>query len=95
MTADPRIVENARPLSVVTYNEVCNMAYQGAKVIHPRAVEIAMQAKIPIRIRSTYSESPGTLVTSINKQNQGSNIHERLVTGIAYVAECCSDKGNC
>ena len=85
MTADPRLVENARPLSVVTYNEVCNMAYQGAKVIHPRAVEIAMQAKIPIRIRSTYSESPGTLITSINKQNQGSNIRERLVTGIAYV----------
>ena len=63
MTADPRIAENARPLSVVTYTEVCNMAYQGAKVIHPRAVEIAMQAKVPIRIRSTYSEHPGTLVT--------------------------------
>ncbi|CAM4031881.1 aspartate kinase [Lederbergia lenta] len=84
MTADPRIVDKARPLEVVTYNEVCNMAYQGAKVIHPRAVEIAMQAKIPIRIRSTYSDSPGTLVTSLNKQ-QGANIRERLVTGIAYV----------
>ncbi|WP_042456442.1 aspartate kinase [Neobacillus dielmonensis] len=86
MTADPRIVENARPLSVVTYNEVCNMAYQGAKVIHPRAVEIAMQAKVPIRIRSTYSETPGTLVTSLNKQNRGSDIRERLVTGIAHVS---------
>ncbi|WP_462409285.1 aspartate kinase [Neobacillus sp. Marseille-QA0830] len=86
MTADPRIVENARPLTVVTYNEVCNMAYQGAKVIHPRAVEIAMQAKVPIRIRSTYSESPGTLVTSLNRQNRGSDIRERLVTGIAHVS---------
>lgn len=92
MTADPRLVENARPLSVVTYNEVCNMAYQGAKVIHPRAVEIAMQAKIPIRIRSTYSESPGTLITSINKQNQGSNIRERLVTGIAYLPDVAQIK---
>ena len=45
MTADPRIAENARPLSVVTYTEVCNMAYQGAKVIHPRAVEIADASK--------------------------------------------------
>ena len=45
MTADPRIAENARPLSVVTYSEVCNMAYQGAKVIHPRAVEIADASK--------------------------------------------------
>ncbi|MEH7504591.1 aspartate kinase [Neobacillus drentensis] len=86
MTADPRIAENARPLSVVTYTEVCNMAYQGAKVIHPRAVEIAMQAKVPIRIRSTYSDALGTLVTSINKNNRGSDIKERVVTGIAHVS---------
>jgi len=85
MTADPRIVKKARPLSVVTYNEVCNMAYQGAKVIHPRAVEIAMQAKIPIRIRSTYTNSPGTLVTSLTRGNETAEIHDRLVTGIAYV----------
>ncbi|MDP4105575.1 MAG: aspartate kinase [Bacillota bacterium] len=86
MTADPRIAENARPLSVVTYTEVCNMAYQGAKVIHPRAVEIAMQAKVPIRIRSTYSDKLGTLVTSSSKENRGSDINERLVTGIAHVS---------
>ncbi|MDP4083088.1 MAG: aspartate kinase [Bacillota bacterium] len=86
MTADPRIAENARPLSVVTYTEVCNMAYQGAKVIHPRAVEIAMQAKVPIRIRSTYSDNLGTLVTTLNRENRGSDIKERLVTGIAHVS---------
>jgi aspartate kinase len=85
MTADPRIAENARKLPVVTYTEVCNMAYQGAKVIHPRAVEIAMQAKVPIRIRSTYRDDVGTLVTSLNKQMKGTDIRERLVTGIAYV----------
>jgi aspartate kinase len=85
MTADPRVAENARPLSVVTYTEVCNMAYQGAKVIHPRAVEIAMQAKVPIRIRSTYSDNLGTLVTAGNKHNQGSDLKERPVTGIAHV----------
>lgn len=86
MTADPRIAENARPLSVVTYTEVCNMAYQGAKVIHPRAVEIAMQAKIPIRIRSNYSDGLGTLVTAINKEGRGTDIRERLVTGIAHLS---------
>jgi aspartate kinase len=85
MTADPRIVKDARPLTVVTYNEICNMAYQGAKVIHPRAVEIAMQAKIPIRIRSTYSESPGTLVTTLDKVSKGSDVKDRLITGIAHV----------
>ncbi|MCX8046406.1 MAG: aspartate kinase [Anoxybacillus gonensis] len=91
MTADPRIVENARPLDVVTYTEICNMAYQGAKVIHPRAVEIAMQAKVPIRIRSTYSDAPGTLVTSIAKK--GSDVKERLVTGIAHVSNITQIKG--
>jgi aspartate kinase len=85
MTADPRIADNARRLSVVTYTELCNMAYQGAKVIHPRAVEIAMQAKVPIRIRSTYSDDLGTLVTSISKESRGSDIKERTVTGIAHV----------
>jgi aspartate kinase len=86
MTADPRIVENARPLDVVTYTEICNMAYQGAKVIHPRAVEIAMQAKVPLRVRSTYSDSLGTLVTSAIRSKKGSDVKERLVTGITYVS---------
>ncbi|MBM7644400.1 aspartate kinase [Scopulibacillus daqui] len=85
MTADPRIVSDARQLSVLTYNEVCNMAYQGAKVIHPRAVEIAMNAKIPLRIRSTYTDDVGTLVTSIKKKNKGQDVQERLITSIAYV----------
>ncbi|RHW36386.1 aspartate kinase [Neobacillus notoginsengisoli] len=85
MTADPRIAENARPLPIVTYTEVCNLAYQGAKVIHPRAVEIAMQAKVPMRIRSTYSEGQGTLVTGQSKSGAGIDVNERPVTGIAHV----------
>ncbi|MBB6452868.1 aspartate kinase [Salirhabdus euzebyi] len=87
MTADPRIVENARPLPVVTYNEICNLAYQGAKVIHPRAVEIAMQAKVPMRIRSTYKEDDeGTLITSSRSEEDGKDIPDRLITGIAHLA---------
>ncbi|MDG5789005.1 aspartate kinase [Evansella sp. AB-P1] len=85
MTADPRIVEKAKPLSVVTYNEICNMAYQGAKVIHPRAVEVAMQAKVPIRIRSTNSNDEGTLITSSTTKTVGRDVEERPVTGIAHV----------
>ncbi|WP_010630898.1 aspartate kinase [Sporolactobacillus vineae] len=85
MTADPRIVRDARQLSVLTYSEVCNLAYQGAKVIHPRAVEIAMQAKIPLHIRSTGSDSPGTLVTMINRPERGRDMTELPVAGITYV----------
>ncbi|MCU9593038.1 aspartate kinase [Caldibacillus thermolactis] len=87
MTADPRVTNKARPLSVVTYNEISNLAYQGAKVIHPRAVEIAMQADVPIHVRSTYSDAPGTLVTKLSRIQQGMDIKERLVTGIAHVSD--------
>jgi aspartate kinase len=84
MTADPRVTDKARPLSVISYNEVCNLANQGAKVIHPRAVEIAMEAKVPIRIRSTYSDNLGTLVTSLEKKKE-KGIEGGTVTGIAHV----------
>ncbi|MFC4023098.1 aspartate kinase [Oceanobacillus longus] len=86
MTADPRVVKTARPLDIVTYNEICNLAYQGAKVIHPRAVEIAMQGKIPMRIRSTYSEELGTLVTSSRVAELGTDIPDRMITGIAHIS---------
>lgn len=85
MTADPRMVESARPLDVVTYTEICNMAYQGAKVIHPRAVEIAMQAKIPLRVRSTYLEEEGTLVTTSRGKQMDTDIADRPITGIAHI----------
>ncbi|MFB5673650.1 aspartate kinase [Paenibacillus terreus] len=86
LTADPRIVEDAKPLDYVSYTEICNMAHHGAKVIHPRAVEIAMQANIPVRVRSTFSESEGTLVTHPEGfKDVQSGVVDRYVTGIAYV----------
>lgn len=85
MTADLRIVKGAKPLTIVTYNEICNMAYQGTKVIHPRAVEVAMQAKIPIRIRSTLGSGTGTLITTSTSSILGRDIDERPITGIAHV----------
>ncbi|WP_138493925.1 aspartate kinase [Paenibacillus pinistramenti] len=86
LTADPRVVEDAKPLAYVSYAEICNMAHQGAKVIHPRAVEIAMQAGIPVRVRSTFSESKGTLVANPEGfKDVQAGIVDRFVTGIAYV----------
>ncbi|SER59524.1 aspartate kinase [Salipaludibacillus aurantiacus] len=87
MTADPRIVKDAQPINVVTYNEICNLAYQGAKVIHPRAVEVAMQAKVPIRIRSVADGGAGTLITSTTSSVLGKDLDERLITGIAHVKD--------
>lgn len=87
LTADPRIVEDAKPLEYVSYAEICNMAHQGAKVIHPRAVEIAMQSGIPVRVRSTFSENEGTLVANPEGfKDVQTGVVDRYVTGIAYVA---------
>lgn len=86
MTADPRIVSDARVLDVITYNEICNMAHEGAKVIHPRAVEIAMQKNIPLRVKCTFSDAPGTLVTAHGVIYEGKiGIEDRPVTGITHI----------
>lgn len=86
LTADPRIVQEAKPLPIVTYAEICNMARQGAKVIHPRAVEIAQQARIPLRVRSTFTEDTGTLVTDSLEMKADLMVKDRHVTGIAHVS---------
>ncbi len=85
MTADPRLVSKARKLDKISYTEICNLAYQGAKVIHPRAVEIAMQANIPIRVRSTMELDEGTLITTEDHADANGSVNDRYVTGIAYV----------
>ncbi|SMB94538.1 aspartate kinase [Desulfonispora thiosulfatigenes DSM 11270] len=86
-TADPRIVKDAKTLDVITYTEICNLAHEGARVIHPRAVQIAMQKDIPLRIKCTFSDNPGTLVNNLGKRSNTVEIFgDRIITGIAHVA---------
>lgn len=89
MTADPRLVTNARLLNSISYNEVCQLARDGAKVIHPRAIEIAMQGNVPLRVRSTWLDSPGTLISNqLYDQEKGLHtIKDRLITGITYTSD--------
>jgi len=96
MTADPRIVENARLLDSINYNEICQLARDGAKVVHPRAIEIAMQKGIPLRIRSTFSDSLGTMVSNrIDKIDEPVKIiSDRLITGITYTSSIAQIKIN-
>lgn len=74
MTADPRIVADASLIDEISYNEVFQLADEGAKVIHPRAVEIAMKANIPLVIKNTMSDCRGTVISNFKKQNQDSVI---------------------
>ncbi|ADD02439.1 aspartate kinase [Thermoanaerobacter sp. CM-CNRG TB177] len=83
MTADPRIVSKAHILEKISYNEVFQFAEQGAKVVHPRAVEIAMIGNIPLVIKNTMSDSPGTIITQYNEAYDNIYDIDKLVTGIA------------
>lgn len=80
MTADPRIVDDAHLIETMSYNEVFQFADQGAKVIHPRAVEYAMKVNIPVYIKNTMSNSKGTLITA-SRESIG-----RIITGITHMS---------
>ncbi len=88
MTADPQIVKDATILRRISYAEVAQMAQQGAKVIHPRAVEIAMQRNIPLVVKSTFSDAPGTLITSdIGGTGLENTVTERRISGVTYLKD--------
>lgn len=86
MTADPRIVEDAKIMKQISYGEICEMAHQGAKVIHPRAVEIAMAHNTPMVVKSTFSDAPGTLISGAitNKVVEKDGIKSKhIASGVA------------
>jgi aspartate kinase len=64
LTTDPRLVPEAQLLSEITCDEMLELASLGAKVLHPRAVEIARNYGIPLVVRSSWSDEPGTWVTA-------------------------------
>jgi aspartate kinase len=68
LTADPRIVEDACLMSEITCDEMLELASLGAKVLHPRAVEIARNYGVPLVVRSSWTDAPGTWVKSATPQ---------------------------
>ena len=80
MTADPRIVKDATLIPSISYNEIFQLADQGAKVIHPRAVDCARKANIPILIKNTMSNCKGTLIDSKGVENGN-----QIVSGITHL----------
>jgi len=85
MTADPRIDKDDHIYDQISYEEICEMAHQGAKVIHPRAVEIVMRYGVPMVVKSTFTDAPGTLITEDKPENleQQDTVQERHDYGIA------------
>jgi len=85
MTADPNIVPKARIIDEINYEEIFQMADKGAKVIHPRAVEIAQYGNIPIKIKNTMSNHPGTIIHSLFRQyNNVTELRSTLLTAITH-----------
>ena len=78
-TTDPRIVANASRLDVISYEEMLELARVGANVLHPRAVETAMHAKVPLRVRSSFKvDDMGTLILGVDDMEI-----QKAVTGVA------------
>ncbi|MDR3176627.1 MAG: aspartate kinase [Desulfovibrio sp.] len=78
-TTDPNICARACKLDRVTYDEMLEMASMGAKVLEIRSVGFAKKYKVPVRVRSTFGDDPGTLMA---QEDQG--MENKLVSGIAY-----------
>jgi aspartate kinase len=78
-TSDPRIVTRARKLEKITYEEMLEMASQGAKVLQTRAVELAMNRGVRMQVRSTFDDVSGTLVV-----DEDEIVEQQVVSGIAY-----------
>ncbi len=78
-TADPRIVAKARKLDKITYEEMLEMASQGAKVLQTRSVEMAMNHSVRVQVLSSFTNAPGTLVV-----DEEEIVEQEVVSGIAY-----------
>ena len=78
-TTDPRVVQNASRLDIISYEEMLELAHAGANVLHPRSVETAKQCAVPLRVRSSFKlENMGTLILGVEKME----IH-KPVAGVA------------
>ncbi|MEQ8483430.1 MAG: aspartate kinase [Pseudomonadales bacterium] len=78
-TADPRIVEDARRMTQVTFEEMLELASLGSKVLHPRSVEFAGKYQVPLRVLSSFEDGPGTLITM-----ESNDMEQPVVSGIAH-----------
>lgn len=80
-SADPRIVPNAKRLGTITYEEMLEMAACGAKVLMLRCVEYARRYGVPVHVRSSFSNKPGTIVSG---SVEDLTVEQAMITGVAH-----------
>ena len=83
-TADPRIVPSARHIRAIGYEDMMEMAASGAKILHLRCVEYARREGVPVHVRSSFSDKPGTWVKSQDEIDKDESMEEAIITGVAH-----------
>jgi aspartate kinase len=83
-TADPRIVAGARRIPEISYEEMLELAANGAKILHLRCVEYARRSGVPVHVRSSFSTKPGTWVKDASLIKEGHAMEDALITGVAH-----------
>jgi len=81
-TTDPRIVEGARRLDKITFEEMLELASLGSKVLHSRAVEFASKYQVPLRVLSSFENGPGTLIT-----REDESMEQPIISGITFTRD--------
>jgi len=82
-TTDPRVVPEARRLDRITFEEMLEMASSGSKVLQIRSVEFAGKHNVPLRVLSTFTDGPGTLIT-FEEALEAESMEKELIAGIAF-----------
>jgi len=82
-TTDPRVVEDARCLKELTFEEMLELSSLGSKVLHSRAVEFASKYQVPLRVLSSFGDSAGTLITN----EELSDMEQPIISGIAFTRD--------
>jgi len=78
-TTDPRVVKEAKQIMTVTYDEMMELAILGAKVLHPRSVELAKHYGVVLKVLSSFDDCPGTEIREVTDME-----NRNVVTGIAF-----------
>jgi aspartate kinase len=86
MTADPRLAPNARVIPVLSYSEVGELAYFGAKVLHPRTIRPVIEREIPLWVKNTFNPTfPGTLIVSQSQNSKGTVKAVTAIKGLTMI----------
>ena len=83
-TADPRIVKSARHIEQIGYEDMMEMAASGAKILHLRCVEYARREGVPVHVRSSFTDKPGTWVKDQDDITKDEAMEEAIITGVAH-----------